>query len=85
MTPSGTWLASAAVIALLFGLEFPNPQLTGEPSPLPTDHTMVFAADEARDGQAQAQTEKKAGESVTKEEEAKRPEQAPGAHPSYED
>ena len=61
MTPLGTWLASAAVIALLFGLEFPNPKLVGEPSPLPTDHTMVLAAKEGRDGQAQI--EKKANES----------------------
>jgi hypothetical protein len=31
------------MVALLFGLEFPNPDLSGEPSPLPNDHTMVLA------------------------------------------
>ena len=63
MTPSRTWLASAAVIALLFGLEFPDPKLSGEPSPLPNDHTMVLAANEGlSDDQSQAQSEKNADE-----------------------
>jgi hypothetical protein len=55
------WLTSAAVIALLFGLEFPDPKLSGEPSPLPNDHTMVLAADEGpSDDQRQVQTEENA-------------------------
>ena len=54
MTYSRTRLASAAVIALLFGLEFPDPKLSGEHLPLPFDHTMVAAADKALDdGQRQ--------------------------------
>ncbi len=49
MTYSRTWLASAAIIALLFGLEFPDPKLSGEHLPIPNDHTMVAAADKALD------------------------------------
>jgi len=65
MTPLRTWLTSAAVIALLFGLEFPDPKLSGEPSPLPNDHTMVLAANEGLgDDQSQAQTETGADESA---------------------
>jgi hypothetical protein len=58
------WLGSAAAIALLFGLEFPNPQLTGEPSPLPNDHTMIVAGTEAPSGEQQVQTDENANESV---------------------
>ena len=36
MTQARAWLASAAVFALLFGLEYPNPDLSGEPHPYPT-------------------------------------------------
>jgi hypothetical protein len=45
MTHSRTWLASAAAFALLFGLELPDPKLTGEHFPLPNDQTWVAAAD----------------------------------------
>lgn len=62
MTQSRAWLASAAVIALLFGLEFPDPKLSGEPSPLPNDHTMVLAAGERPTDQRQ--TEESADESA---------------------
>jgi hypothetical protein len=80
------WLASAAAIALLFGLEFPNPQLNGEPAPLPNDHTMAVAANEAPSGQPQAQTEENVGESANtnsdqSDKDAKKPDQPPGAHP----
>jgi hypothetical protein len=46
MTHSRTWLASAAAFALLFGLELPDPKLTGEHFPLPNDQTTVAAADQ---------------------------------------
>ena len=46
MTHSRTWLASAAAFALLFGLELPDPKLTGEHFPLPTDQAAVAAADQ---------------------------------------
>jgi hypothetical protein len=46
MTHSRTWLASAAVFALLFGLELPDPKLTGEHFPLPNDQPTVAAVDQ---------------------------------------
>ena len=46
MTHSRSWLATAAAMSLLFGIELPNPQLTGEHFPLPTD-PMVAAVDGA--------------------------------------
>jgi hypothetical protein len=48
MTHTRTWLASAAAISLLFGLELPDPKLTGEHFPLPDDQ-MVAAADKGLD------------------------------------
>ena len=50
MTHSSTWLASAAAFALLFGLELPDPKLTGDHFPLPNDQTRVAGADEGLDG-----------------------------------
>ena len=64
MTQFRGLLVITAAIALLFGLEFPDPKLSGEPSPLPNDHTMVLAADEGASGQPQAQTEENADESA---------------------
>jgi hypothetical protein len=55
MTPSRTWLASAAAFALLFGLELPDPQLTGDHFPLPNDQTRVAGADQGLDGDGPAQ------------------------------
>jgi hypothetical protein len=55
MTHSRTWLASAAAFALLFGLELPDPKLTGEHFPLPNDQTRVAAADQGLDGDGPAQ------------------------------
>ena len=46
MTHSRKLLASAAVFALLFGIELPDPKLTGEHFPLPSDQTRVAAGDE---------------------------------------
>jgi hypothetical protein len=56
MTHSKTWLASAAVFALLFGIELPDPKLTGEHFPLPNDHTMV-AGSGVDEGQQQVKAE----------------------------
>jgi hypothetical protein len=44
MTHSRTWLASAAVFALVFGIELPDPKLTAEHFPLPNDQTMAAGA-----------------------------------------
>jgi hypothetical protein len=54
MTHSRNWLASAAVFALLFGIELPDPKLTGEHFPLPNDQR-VAAADEGLDANEPAQ------------------------------
>jgi hypothetical protein len=54
MTHSRSWLATAAAFSLLFGIELPDPNLTGEHFPLPTD-PMVAAADRALDGDTLAQ------------------------------
>jgi hypothetical protein len=57
MTHSKTWLASAAVIALVFGIELPDPKLTAEHFPLPND-TMVVGADRGlQEGQPQVKAE----------------------------
>jgi hypothetical protein len=96
MTQLKALLVSAAGIALLFGLEFPDPKLIGEPSPLPNDHTMVLAANEGQNPQPQAQTEENADESAkmgqesgaqtgdkatVPESDTKKVDQPPGAHP----
>lgn len=57
-----TLLVSAAAIALTFGLQFPDPNLVGEPSPLP--NVTVLAANDEQSGQPQAQTEENADEST---------------------
>lgn len=54
MTHSRVWLAWAAVFALLFGIELPDPKLTGEHFPLPNDHTMVTGAGVEKQLQARA-------------------------------
>ena len=54
MTQIRTWLVSAAALSLLFGIDLPDPTLTGEHFPLPTD-PMVAAADWALDGVKPAQ------------------------------
>ena len=55
MTHSRKWLASAAAFALLFGIELPDPKLTGEHFPLPNDQTRVAGADEGLDADEPAQ------------------------------
>jgi hypothetical protein len=62
MTQSRACLVSTVVIALLFGLEFPDPKLSGEPSPIPYDHTMEIAG--VTPDQRQTQTEENADESA---------------------
>ena len=56
MTHANTWLASAAVFALLFGIELPDPKLTGEHFPLPKDQTMVAGVG-VDEGQQQVKAE----------------------------
>jgi hypothetical protein len=86
MTQCRTWLASAAVIALLFGLDFPNPQLTGEPAPLPNDHTMVMAEASSSDQQAQSEenADKQSGAESGDGANTEKVDQPPGAHPGKE-
>ena len=50
MTHSRTWLVSAAVFALVFGIELPDPKLTAEHFPLPSDQTMAAGADRGLQG-----------------------------------
>jgi hypothetical protein len=54
MTHTRTGLASVAAISLLFGIELPDPKLTGEHFPLPDDQ-MVAAADKGLDADKPAQ------------------------------
>ena len=54
MTHTKTWLASVAAISLLFGIELPDPKLTGEHFPLPDDQ-MVAAANKGLDADKPAQ------------------------------
>jgi hypothetical protein len=55
MTHAKTWLASAAVFALLFGIELPDPKLTGEHFPLPNDQMLASAG--VDEGQQQVEAE----------------------------
>ena len=64
MTQLRAWLLSAAVIALVFGLELPDPKLTGEQSPLPNDYTLLSADQTQSNEQRQVQSEDNADESA---------------------
>jgi hypothetical protein len=57
MTHARTWLASAAVFALLFGIELPDPKLTGEHFPLPNDQMVAGADRDVQEGQQQVEAE----------------------------
>jgi hypothetical protein len=64
MAPSKASLLPTAVIALVFGLGSPDPNLTGESFPFPNDWTLL-AADETRGTeQSQVQSEENADESA---------------------
>ena len=63
MTHSRAWLSSAAVASLLFGLNFPDPNLAGGRAPLPQDLT-VLAADETTGVDRQIQSEENADKSA---------------------
>ena len=98
MTQRRMLFVSATAIALTFGLQFPDPKLIGGPSPLPNDGVMVLAANDEQSGQPQAQAEENADQSaknaaesdtmntpgLTEDEEAKKPDQPPGAQPGNE-
>ena len=63
MTHSRAWLV-AAVIALVFGLRPPDPNLIGEPLPLPNDYTFL-AADETQSNEgSQVQSEENTDQSA---------------------
>lgn len=64
MTHLRILLVSVAAIALTFGLQFPDPKLIGEPSPLPNDGVIVLAANDGQSAQPQAQTEESADEAA---------------------
>jgi hypothetical protein len=51
MTHSRSWLATAAAFSLLFGIELPDPNLTGEHFPLPTDPMVAAAGNTVDAGQ----------------------------------
>jgi hypothetical protein len=59
MSHSRAWLPSAAVAGLVFGLNFPDPDLVGGRAPLPQDFTLL-AADETRDDQHLVHSEENA-------------------------
>ena len=64
MTQPRAWLVLAAVIALVFGLRPPDPNLIGEPLPLPNDYTFL-AADETQSNEgSQVQSEENADQSA---------------------
>jgi hypothetical protein len=44
-----------AVIALVFGISPPDPDLTGEPAPVPFDHTLLVADQSPNNEQSQVQ------------------------------
>jgi hypothetical protein len=57
MTHSRTWLPSAAVFALLFGIELPDPNFTGEHFPLPKDQMVAGAGSDVQEGLPQVKAE----------------------------
>jgi len=46
-----------AVIALVFGISPPDPDLTGEPAPVPFDHTLMAADQSPSNEQSDVQTQ----------------------------
>jgi hypothetical protein len=64
MTHPKAWLSSAAVIGLVFGLNFPDPNLSGGRAPgLPLGFT-VLAANDASNDQNKIQSDQNADESA---------------------
>ena len=64
MTHSRAWLSLAAVASLLFGLNFPDPNLAGGRAPLPQDVTVVAADETQGTDQAQVQSDENADKSA---------------------
>jgi len=58
MTHSRTVLLPTAVIALVFGISPPDLDLTGEPLPVPFDHTLLAADQSPNSQQNQVQFRK---------------------------
>lgn len=55
MTHLRALLLQTAVIALVFGISPPDPDLTGQPSPVPFDHTLLAADQSPNNEQSQVQ------------------------------
>ena len=65
MTHSKAWLSSAAVIGLVFGLNLPDPNLSGGRAPVPPLGFTLLAANETQaDDQSKIQSEENADESA---------------------
>ena len=64
MTHPRAWLASAAVAALVFGLDFPDPNLVGGRAPPPQDFTLLAANETRGTDQRHVQSEQNADESA---------------------
>jgi hypothetical protein len=64
MTHSRAWLSSAAVASLLFGLNFPDPNLAGGRAPLTQGFTVLAADETTGVDQRQVQSEENADESA---------------------
>jgi hypothetical protein len=56
MTHLRALLLPTAAIALLFGISPPDPDLTGEPLPVPFDHTLLAAGQSPKSQQNQVTT-----------------------------
>jgi hypothetical protein len=65
MTHSKAWLSSAAVIGLVFGLNLPDPNLSGGRAPLlPLGFTLLAANETQATDQGKIQSEENANESA---------------------
>jgi hypothetical protein len=65
MIESKAWLSSAAIIGLVFGLNFPDPNLSGGRAPsLPLGFTLLAANETQADDQSKIQSDENADESA---------------------
>jgi len=65
MTQSKAWLSSAAVIGLVFGLNLPDPNLSGgRAPPLPLGFTLLTANETQENDQSKIQSDETADESA---------------------
>jgi hypothetical protein len=65
MTHSRAWLSTAAIIGLVFGLNFPDPNLSGGRAPLlPLGFTLLAANETQDNDQSKLQSDENADESA---------------------